>query len=40
MDFKGEFVIARDLSDVTQYFEHINEPNYESNQRKLQLGRR
>ena len=40
MDFKGEFIIARDLSDVAKYFEHINEPNYEINQRKLQLCRR
>lgn len=38
-DFKGEFIIARNISQVMDYFEHINDSGYEFKQRKLQLRR-
>lgn len=38
-DFRGEFIIASDISQVMEYFNHIGDPSYETKQRKLQLKR-
>lgn len=38
-DFRGEFIIASDISQIMEYFNHIGDPSYENKQRKLQLRR-
>lgn len=38
-DFKGEFIIANDISKIIEYFDHFGDPSYEYKQRKLQLKR-
>lgn len=38
-DFRGEFIIANDISKIMEYFDHFGEPSYENKQRKLQLRR-
>lgn len=38
-DFRGEFIIADDISKIMEYFDHFGDPVYESKQRNLQLKR-
>ncbi len=38
-DFRGEFIIADDISKVMEYFDYFGDPIYESKQRNLQLKR-
>lgn len=38
-DFRGEFIIADDISKIMEYFDHFGDPIYESKQRHLQLRR-